>query len=69
MKFRVAIKTITIVIEAILALILLMVFAAFALRPTELSLFTNSLILVMIMVQLHIATVLLDIYEKIGVKK
>ena len=69
MKFNLAIKVITNVIEVILTLILLVMFTAFALKPTELSLFTNSLILVMIMVQLYTANVLLDIYEKLGVKK
>jgi hypothetical protein len=44
-------------------------FTAFALRPTEIALFTNSLILVMIMVQLYTVSVLLDVYEKLGVVK
>jgi len=65
MKFKLVVKTITTFVEVILTLILLVLFTAFALKPTEISLFTNSLILVMIMVQLYTVNVLLDMYEKL----
>ena len=69
MNLKLAIKVITTVVEVILTLVLLVMFTAFALKPTEMSLFTNALILVMIMVQLYTTNVLLDIYEKLEVKK
>ena len=65
MKFKLVVKTITTFVEVVLTLILLVLFTAFALKPTEISLFTNSLILVMIMVQLYTVNVLLDMYEKL----
>ncbi|MEM3609800.1 MAG: hypothetical protein QW076_02735 [Candidatus Anstonellales archaeon] len=40
-------------------------FTAFAIRPTEITLFTNALILVMIMVQLYTVNVLLDVHDKL----
>jgi hypothetical protein len=69
MNLKLVVKTITTVVEVILTLVLLVMFTAFALKPTEISLFTNALILVMIMVQLYSVNVLLDVYEKLEVKK
>jgi hypothetical protein len=69
MMFKLVIKTITTVVEVILTMILLIMLTAFALKPDEISLFTDSLILVMIMVQLYTINVLLDLYEKFEVKK
>jgi hypothetical protein len=69
MNLKLVVKTITTFVEVILTLVLLIMFTAFALKPTEISLFTNALILVMIMVQLYSVNVLLDVYEKLEVKK
>ena len=69
MNLKLVVKTITTFVEVILTLVLLIMFTAFALKPTEISLFTNALILVMIMVQLYTVNVLLDVYEKLEVKK
>lgn len=52
-------------VEIVLAIVILMVFTAFALQPTELLLFTNALILVMIMVQLYTVNTITDLYEKL----
>lgn len=64
MKFSLFVKSVTTIVQVILALVILIVFTAFAIRPTEVLLFTNALILVMIMVQLYSVNVLLDVYEK-----
>jgi hypothetical protein len=69
MKFKLFVKTVTTIVEVIVALIVLVMFTAFALKPTEIALFTNSLILIMIMVQLYTVNVLLDMYEKLDVVK
>jgi hypothetical protein len=69
MNLKLVVKTITTIVEVIITLVLLVMFTAFALKPTEISLFTNALILVMIMVQLYTVNVLLDVYEKLEVKK
>jgi antibiotic biosynthesis monooxygenase (ABM) superfamily enzyme len=70
MKFKLFVRTVTVVVEIILTLIILIMFTAFAIKPTELTLFTNSLILVMIMVQLYTVNVLIDVSDQIGkVKK
>ena len=69
MKFKLFVKTATVVVEIIMTLIALIMFTAFAIRPTEISLFTNALILVMIMVQLYTVNVLLDVYDKLETVK
>jgi hypothetical protein len=69
MRFKLFVKTVTVVVEIIMTLIALIMFTAFAIRPTEISLFTNALILVMIMVQLYTVNVLLDLYEKLETVK
>jgi len=69
MNLKLVVKTITTIVEIIITLVLLVMFTAFALKPTEISLFTNALILVMIMVQLYSVNVLLDVYEKLEVRK
>jgi len=69
MNLKLVVKTITSIVEVIITLVLLVMFTAFALKPTEISLFTNALILVMIMVQLYTVNVLLDVYEKLEVRK
>jgi len=69
MNLRLVVKTVTTIVEIIITLVLLVMFTAFALKPTEIALFTNALILVMIMVQLYTVNVLLDVYEKLEVKK
>jgi hypothetical protein len=63
MQFKLFVKVVTTVVEIILTLILLVMFTAFAVKPAEIALFTNSLILVMIMVQLYTVNVLLDLYD------
>ena len=69
MNLRLVVKTVTTIVEIIITLVLLVMFTAFALKPTEIALFTNALILVMIMVQLYTVNVLLDVYEKLEVRK
>jgi len=69
MEFKIFVKSITIFVEIILALVILIVFTAFALNPQEILLFTNALILIMIMVQLYIVNVLTEVYEKLEVRK
>jgi hypothetical protein len=65
MMFKNFVKAITVMVQIVLALVILMVFTAFALQPTELLLFTNALILVMIMVQLYTVNTITDLYEKL----
>jgi hypothetical protein len=65
MMFRNIVKIIAVLVQIILALVILVVFTAFALQPTELLIFTNALILVMIMVQLYTVNTLTDLYEEI----
>jgi len=65
MLFKNFVKAITVMVEIVLAIVILMVFTAFALQPTELLLFTNALILVMIMVQLYTVNTITDLYEKL----
>jgi hypothetical protein len=69
MRFKLFVKTVTVVVEIIMTLIALIMFTAFAIRPTEITLFTNALILVMIMVQLYTVNVLLDLYDKLETVK
>jgi hypothetical protein len=64
MRFKLFVKIATVIVEMILALITLIIFTAFSIKPTEIALFTNGLILVMIMVQLYTINVLIDLYEK-----
>ena len=65
MLFSNFVKIIAVMIEIILALVILIVFTAFALQPTELLIFTNALLLVMIMVQLYTVNTLTDLYQKL----
>jgi hypothetical protein len=65
MMFRNFVKIVAVLVEIILALVILVVFTAFALQPTELLIFTNALILIMIMVQLYTVNTLTDLYEEI----
>ena len=69
MKFKLFVRTVTVIVEVVITLIILLMFTAFSLRPTEISLFTSALILVMIMVQLYTVNVLLDVYEKLDTVK
>ncbi len=65
MIFKNFIRAVTVMVEIVLALVILVVFTAFALQPTELLLFTNALILIMIMVQLYTVNTITDLYEKL----
>ena len=69
MRFKLFVKTITVFVEVIMTLIILIMFTAFAVKPAEITLFTNALILVMIMVQLYTVNVLIDVYEKLETVK
>ena len=69
MKFKLFVRTVTVVVEVILTLIILIMFTAFSLKPTEITLFTSAIILVMIMVQLYTVNILLDVYEKLDTVK
>jgi hypothetical protein len=65
MMFRNFVKILAVLVEIILALVILVVFTAFALQPTEILIFTNALILVMIMVQLYTVNTITDLYEEL----
>jgi hypothetical protein len=65
MMFCNFIKIMAVMVEIILALVILVVFTAFALQPTEILIFTNALLLVMIMVQIYTVNTLTDLYEKL----
>jgi hypothetical protein len=65
MNKKLFLRSLTVLVQVILAVVVLIMFAAFAMKPTELLLFTNALILVMIMVQLYTINVLTDLYEKL----
>jgi len=67
--FKNFVKAVTVMVEIVLALVILIVFTAFALQPTELLLFTNALVLVMIMVQLYTVNTITDLYEKLETLK
>jgi len=69
MKFKIFVKSITIFIQIILAMVILIVFTAFALNPTEILFFTNALILIMIMVELYTVNMLTEVYEKLEGRK
>lgn len=69
MKYKLFVKTVTSFVEVILALVTIIMFTAFALRPTEITLLTNSLILIMVLVQLYTINVLIDVYDKLDVVK
>lgn len=69
MKFKIFIKSITIFVQIILAMVILIVFTAFALNPTEILFFTNALILIMIMVELYTVNMLTELYEKLEGRK
>ncbi len=69
MKFKVFIKSITVFVQIILAMVILIVFTAFALNPTEILFFTNALILIMIMVELYTVNILTEVYEKLEGRK
>ena len=64
MMFASFVRAVAVIVEIVLALVILIVFTAFALQPTELLIFTNALILVMIMVQLYTVNTITDLYEK-----
>ena len=69
MKFKIFIKSITIFVQIILAMVIFIVFTAFALNPTEILFFTNALILIMIMVELYTVNMLTELYEKLEGRK
>ena len=69
MKFKIFVKSITIFVQIILAMVILIVFTAFALNPTEILFFTNALILIMIMVELYTVNMLTEVYEKLEGRK
>ena len=69
MQFKTFINITTTFVEIVLTVIILLMFTAFALRPTETVLLTNSLILLAIMAELYIVNVLMNIYEKLGMRK
>ena len=69
MKFKIFIKSITVFVQIILAMVILIVFTAFALNPTEILFFTNALILIMIMVELYTVNMLTEVYEKLEGRK
>jgi hypothetical protein len=50
-------------------MVILIVFTAFALNPTEILFFTNALILIMIMVELYTVSMLTEVYEKLEGRK
>jgi hypothetical protein len=69
MRFKLFVKTATSVVEVILTFIILIMFTAFALKTTELTLLTNSLILIMVLVQLYTINVIIDMGDKLETVK
>ena len=69
MRFKLFVKVSTSVAEVILTFVTLIMFTAFALKPAEISLLTNSLILIMVLVQLYTINVLTDMYDKLDAVK
>ena len=65
MRFKLFVGIATFIVELILTVIIFMMFFAFATKPTEILLLTNSLVLIMIMTQLYAVNVLISIYEKL----
>ena len=65
MMFINFVKAVAVMIQIILAVVILVIFTAFAIMPTELLLFTNALILVMIMVQIYTVNTITDLYREI----
>lgn len=65
MRFKLFVGIATFFVEFILTVIIFMIFLAFAMRPTEILLLTNSLVLIMIMTQLYTVNVLINIYDKL----
>lgn len=64
MKYKLFVKIATIIVEVILVLILLMTFTIFAMKP-EPEIFTNALLLILILVQLFTVNMLMNVYEKL----
>jgi len=69
MEFKIIVKGIIVFIQVILALVVLIILTAFAISPSEVLLFTNALLLIMIMVELYTVNVLIDLHEKLEVRK
>ena len=65
MMFIDFVKAVAVMIQIILSLVILVIFTAFAMMPTEILLFTNALILVMILVQIYTVNTITDLYKEI----
>ncbi len=69
MKFVELIKPSIIIAEALLVIIGLIMMFAFALDPTNYTILNSVLLTIMIVAQLLTATVLIQVYEKLGGRK
>ena len=68
MKFKLFVKIGIIIIEVILSLMILITLTGFAMYPFEPLLFTNALMLALILVQLFMINILINIYEKFEIR-
>jgi len=69
MKYKLFIVAATVAAEFLIALVILMNFGAFAAQPNQLLILTNSLLLVIVLVQLYTVNILISIYEKVDGRK
>ena len=69
MQFKMFVKIGTILTAIILVFITIITLSAFALQPTEPILFTNSLLLVLILVQLLTVSSLVSIHDSLEKKR
>ena len=63
--FRRPISYFAVAAVALCVFVVFVVITAFALQPTEILIFTNVLLLVLIMVQLYTVSTLTDVYEQL----
>jgi hypothetical protein len=69
MKFIELIKPSIIIAEVLLVIIGLIMMVAFALDPTNYAILNNVLLTILIVAQLLTATVLIQVYERLGGRK
>lgn len=69
MKYPEIINSGIVVIEILLVIVSIILMAAFAIKPTDSTMFTNALITIMILAQLFTVNILINIYNKVGGRK
>ncbi len=66
MQFKIFVKIGTIITGIILVIITMINMTAFMLQPSNSAIFTNSLLLLLMLVQLLVVSILINIYESLG---